>query len=156
MVYGRHSRMGWTPVASGIAGSISADPAVTGALTAVWVDYLLALGTNFVQADPTFPIPAGSEGRFYASCTATVASGTAWSIAITVIDLFDNALWDYGIASTKVSADLGQTGKLCNVKHNTPWVMPAHIMQLSWHLFASFDSTADTSLLDSGDPTMYY
>jgi hypothetical protein len=153
MSYARHSRMGWQPVGA-IAGSISANP--TGAFTDTWVEWLLGTGGSYQRAAPTDLIPAGSQCRFYCSCTANSGGGTAWSIAITVIDLFDGVLKDYAIATTGTNVDLSQTGKLVNNLTNTPWVMPTHDMQLSWHLWASFDASPSHTLLDAGDPSMYY
>ena len=142
-------RSRWLPL---LAVADTSQP--TGAFTDKWVEYLPDVGGSYIRA--TGPVPVGLQCRFMISCTANSGGGTAWSIAITIVDLYDHVLKDYAIASTLVSVDLSQTGKLVNNLTNTPWVMPNHDLNLSFHLFASFDASPDQSLLQSGDPSMYF
>ncbi len=124
-----------------VGAAISGMP--TGHFTDAWVEYLPAIGGSYTRATS---IPIGAQCRFYCSLLANSGGGTAWAICITVVDLYDMVLKDFSRASTLGSVNLDQTGKLVNNLHNTPWVMPNHNLNLSYRLFASFDSSpADPS-----------
>ena len=159
MVYGRHSRMGWTPVASGIAGSISGTP--TGTITDFYVSYQQATGGGWTRVTPSTLVPVGSLCQFQCSISANSGGGTSWSTVVTVIDLFDGKLFQYHLATL---GSLGVGGNVNDVYNDavmggiagSPWTMPSHDLQLSWHLFASFDATANKTLLNAGDPSLYY
>jgi hypothetical protein len=116
----------------------------TGTITDKWVEYLPAVGGSYIRANA---IPVGTQCRFYVAVNANSGGGTSWSICITVIDLYDGVLKDWGMAS--VGAVLGIGGSvnisadrlLLNKLTNTPWIMPDHDLNLSFRGYASFDAT---------------
>ena len=116
-----------------IAGLISGLP--TGSILDAWVEYLPAVGGSYTRAAA---IPIGSQCKFRASVSANSGGGTAWAIVATVIDLYDGALKDYHLGPSNFSVDIAFNDYLQN-RHNTPWVMPPHNLNLSFRLFASFE-----------------
>ena len=153
----RHSRMvSVEGIGSQIMGNISGLP--TGTITNAYVKYLPAVGGGWIQATS---IPVGAQCQFYCSINANSGGGTSWSTVVTVVDLYDGVLKQYHIASLGM---LGLGGNVNDVYSDgvmgglpgSPWLMPNHDLQLSFRLFASFDATPNTALLNSGDPSLYY
>lgn len=137
----------------------------TGALTDAWVEYQAAPGLAYVRASS---IPVGLPCKFACSGNANSGGPTSWAIVYTVIDLAGPTLFDYHIRS--VSELAGRTtfnwvggvapgdGDYLQNNHNQPWVMPPHDLNLSFRLFGGYftNGQPDQTLLQSGDPSLYY
>ena len=145
---------------------VTSDEAVfagvpTGSFTGVQVEWSNGVGGSWVT---TTPVPDGSQCRIRVFFTANSGGGVSWSVCVTCIDNYDGAIKLYGMSSKGSWLGIGGSvniapagGVLLDSFPSTQqFIMPAHDLQLSLHLFASFDATPSTSLLDNGDPSMYY
>ena len=132
----------------------------TGAISDAWVEYLPAPGGSYTRANS---IPIGSLCKFTCSGNANSGGVTSWAIVYTVIDLNGPTLFDYHIHSASELAGRvsfnwigGISTEYAQNNHNQPWKMPDHDLNLSFRLFASFDSQPSQTLLQNGDPSLYY